>query len=551
MTSKKNKNHLPHNTEKSVEIATEVAISKEETRSKTWLHFLKEDWIGLVLLILSIIGAYIMSIVGDGFYQGEEAHHYVNMKSFWDNPNVILGAAVKTGYKILFVIPAYFGQTATRITQCIVVGLIAYFTYRVAKIKKLDYPFLAFFLFASACLWTGVSYRYYPEVLGALLLILALFLYYQYPKSIHWAAMVFGYLLIVRGEMMFVAVIFFAYLVFKKEWKAILFMGIFPFLYNLWGFIVHGDLLFMINSQSQYAAQVKNSYQKAGFDHYFLMSGIIFGYISVIGSVLYLVFCVIRKIKVDWMIVIPFAVFFFVQCLINWKERNILTSTGGNIRYMMSISPLVVLMAMMGFQKLFEIKNRFLYLFFLVPIIAFIGYAQTYDHNWIERAKWLPRDFTPLYFAAPFALFLVLPIRNKHVYFSGIILAAIVSTFLFMKPIKLIDSGENHTAKEIVDWVKKNNFQDTRTIYQNLPTFNYFFDRTPEDYKMGNFAMNEDVLEKSKVGSIVIWDSHFAQKFSKVEKKYFDERPNKYLLLDQKLSPDRRVEFYIYERINN
>ena len=118
-------------------------------------------------------------------------------------------------------------------------------------------------------------------------------------------------------------------------------------------------------------------------------------------------------------------------------------------------------------------------------------------------------------------------------------------------PIKLIDSGENHTAKEIVDWVKKNNFQDTRTIYQNLPTFNYFFDRTPEDYKMGNFAMNEDVLEKSKVGSIVIWDSHFAQKFSKVEKKYFDERPNKYLLLDQKLSPDRRVEFYIYERINN
>lgn len=87
-------------------------------------------------------------------------------------------------------------------------------------------------------------------------------------------------------------------------------MGIFPFLYNLWGFIVHGDLLFMINSQSQYAAQVKNSYQKAGFDHYFLMSGIIFGYISVIGSVLYLVFCVIRKIKVDWMIVIPFAVFF-------------------------------------------------------------------------------------------------------------------------------------------------------------------------------------------------------------------------------------------------
>ena len=52
MTSKKNKNHLPHNTEKSVEIATEVAISKEATRSKTWLHFLKEDWIGLVLLIL-------------------------------------------------------------------------------------------------------------------------------------------------------------------------------------------------------------------------------------------------------------------------------------------------------------------------------------------------------------------------------------------------------------------------------------------------------------------------------------------------------------------
>lgn len=548
MASKKDrKNQInPTTAATTHEIITDPIVSKPFNL----LQFLKEDWIGLVCFIATVIGAYCLSRYSDGFYQGEEATHYVNMKNFWNDPNSILGASLKTGFKILFVIPAYFGEFWTRLLQCIIVGLIAYFTYRVAKLKNLDYPFLAFFIFASSCLWTGVSYRYYPEVLSALLLILGIFLHYRYPSQKHWAAIVFGYLLIVRGEFMIVAALYFVILLLQKQWKAIIFLGIFPFLYNLWGFIQTGDFLFMIHSQSEYAASVKNSYQKAGFDHYFVMSGIIFGYICVIGTSLYMFFCLIRKIKIDWYLFIPFIVFFFLQCLINWKERNILTSTGGNVRYMMAIFPLVVLMTMMAFQRLFEINKRFLYLFYLIPIVGFIAYTQTYEHNWIERARWLPRNPMPFYFSIGFIILLIIPWRNKHIYFPIIGIASIVAAILFIKPIKLVDSGENYTAKQIVEWVRERNYQNSRMIYQNLPTFNYFFDKTYSDYPMGCTSMTPAILDTSRVGSIVIWESHFAQKFGGVEKAYFDQRQDKYLALQQYRSPDNRVDFIIYERVN-
>lgn len=48
--------------------------------------------------------------------------------------------------------------------------------------------------------------------------------------------------MIIRGEFMFVALPYFIYLFLRKDWKAIIALGVFPFIINLLGFIETKDI---------------------------------------------------------------------------------------------------------------------------------------------------------------------------------------------------------------------------------------------------------------------------------------------------------------------
>ena len=113
-------------------IETSIPVAKDKINSpieKTsfwskFIHYIKSDWIALLLVIANTALLYILSLYNDGFYQGEEANHYINMKSFWNDPSIIMGSSNKPGFKILFVIPALFGQMFARIFQCLIASLI-------------------------------------------------------------------------------------------------------------------------------------------------------------------------------------------------------------------------------------------------------------------------------------------------------------------------------------------------------------------------------------------------------------------------------------------
>ena len=48
----------------------------------------------------------------------------------------------------------------------------------------------------------------------------------------------------------------------------------------------------------------------------------------------------------------------------------------------------------------------------------------------------------------------------------------------------------------------------------------------------------------------MIWDSHFAERYGGVNYKYFEDRPDKFLMLKQWQSTDQKVVFAAFERIN-
>ncbi|HRI00385.1 MAG TPA: hypothetical protein PK006_04960 [Saprospiraceae bacterium] len=512
------------------------------------IQSLKNEWYLYVCLVVLFFGLYFYSFISTGFYQGEEGAHYINMKKFWTQPSSILGNWAKTGWKIIYAIPALEGKTAIYLLNCFFSCLTAFFTYKVVQLRGGVSPILSVFLLFCGALWFGVSFRIYSEISAACLLMA--WIYFHYKKMDFIAAILLSYVLIIRQEMYIVAAVFGLYLLWNKNYNAFLILGLFPFLNNLWGWIEFGDIMYLYNDAKNTAAQYSKQYTRAGFDHYFKMSGVCFGYFTVLGIVLYTVFLLAKKRKVDLFLFAPFYLFFLLDCLFNLKAKEIGTSTAGNLRYMLIIAPMGVALANLAFDQLYALTKKYYYLFLFVPMLGLYAYFFTYDHNWIERAFWLPRIYTPLYISIVFVIFLMLPIKIKWIRDLGFIALCIVHGLLFIRPIILENRDENSTCKEIAGWVLANKYHLQRPIYQNMAMFNYFMDMTEEDYPKGLKFITPQEMEKSPIGSIVIWDGHFAGKYSGVDYKYFEDRPELYLFLKQWNSPDGKFMFVAYERVN-
>ena len=116
----------------------QAAASKPTT---TW----RLDTAKLLMLTVLVAAVYCLySLFSKGLYQHDEAAHFLNMRTFWHDPNAILGNWAKTGYKILFVPIALLGPTAVLIANCLVSAFCCYFAYRLAETLNSDMPLLAF-----------------------------------------------------------------------------------------------------------------------------------------------------------------------------------------------------------------------------------------------------------------------------------------------------------------------------------------------------------------------------------------------------------------------
>jgi hypothetical protein len=56
-------------------------------------------------------------------------------------------------------------------------------------------------------------------------------------------------------------------------------------------------------------------------------------------------------------------------------------------------------------------------------------------------------------------------------------------------------------------------------------------------------------LNKAPVGSIIIWDSHYATKYGKVEISYFEKNFAKYKMLKQFRAEDNTFAAIVFEKI--
>lgn len=513
---------------------------KKEQKVKEYISKLSNIKLLGITLLTAII-YWIFSFYSDGMYQGEEGIHYINMKEFWENPRKILGNWAKPGWKIAYLLPSLGGFKFLFFFNSLVSAFAGFIAYKIAEQKGMKAPWLVLIVLFSQFFWFHLAFRNYSELISALLLVAAV--YYNNKSRYLISALLVSYLLTIRQE--WVPIIFFygLFLLYKRQWIAAFAIALFPVLVNMWGWAETGDPLHLVNDAIRTSSKYAERYPRQGFGHYFSVALPILGPITLAGLTAYVTSIIKRDQKPDYFLIFPSAAFFLLLCILNIKDPQIGTSTAGNWRYLFVICPLLAIMASLGFKSFYESKNK---VFYLVPMISLLVIAlltSAYKHNFI--ALFEERDPILMLTIGLTIAGLAFPLSKSKGYWLILVLG-ILFNLMYIRPKVMV--GENKALRSFIPWTKSNNLLDKPILYSNNMLL-YFLDKTRGQFKHGAQLINKDRVEEAEVGTYVIWDSHYTKRESGLDYKYFQEQPNKYKLIKQLVSDDKRFVLLIFEKI--
>ena len=501
---------------------------------------IKEDKIPFLLSIGLAVAYFIFSRFSQGFYQHDEAAHFVNMKGFWHDPFSVLGNWAKPGYKLIYAIPSLFGEQVVVFVNCLFAAFTSFFVYKILKQIKSEYAILGFVLLAIQPFWIQLSFRNYSEIITAFLLTLAV--YFHYRNSVNWAIFILSYITLIRQEFYPIVGLYGLYVLFSKKYLAVLFALIPQLFITLWGYLRDGSLMYIYNTVVGTSDTISNAYPRQGFWHYFKMSQVIFGAIVLTLTVAYLFLKIYKKELKHWMVVIPALLFFFLHSLFNAKSLDFGPATGGNLRYMIIISPLLAIMGANIFDDLKSFSKKYTLLFVLVPYCIVFGTFMSFKHNNIVYSEEV--FYIPLYFAMIISLLILIPVKkiSTKVLTIIIIVLGLLLNSSTIEAYKI--NAEDETMKTVAEWYEdqikqsKDNenratyFDENSQVFASHVLFYYFQGKTSFDFRKKSLGINSVSLDTAKVGSLVIWDSHYSYRpnlrATSLPDSYFLDRPSEY-----------------------
>jgi len=513
-----------------------------------------DEYIGkyfwLVIPLLAIV-YYMSSKYSTGFYQDDEVAQYINMLDFWKNPWAILGNAPKPGYKIIMVLPAMFGYDVVLFVNSLIASLTVYLTYRLIKLYNINYAYFGALLLAVQPSFFDISFRSYPEIFTALGFVVFLILYKK--EFYFWSALICGYIFTVRQEIALFGLILFIIYLKEKRFRQILGIFIVPLIYNFLGYLMSGDILYVLSEMKNVSAfEYKMEYPK--FYHYMQV------YIFVVGPISFILFLQgffsFFADKNKWKeFVNKYLLFYilFVLILLVHTLTMLTKSNPGNWRYILHVSPICAFFATIGLNNLVNAKYKKynLILTGIIILIAFAFLSKTTDGRVLLDVSNYTKVFFLLLFFGAVSIFSV-KIPNDYLNKVSIILVLLSIIYLGIDFKPKVLSVENITVKNASEFLNSQNFNN-RDFYTNHTLIKFY----SIDYKNNPLKfhpLNSKNLSVAPKGSILGWDTHYGYRPDSVWKcdvNLDDIQKNQdYKLLNQFPSPDKRFNIYFFEKIN-
>jgi len=514
---------------------------------------------------------FVFSTFSDGFYQHDEVGNFMAAQRIWyDGILQILGANTKSGYRLLYALPALGGFTFLKLFNSLVAAFTVYFSYKLLTKFGSKNKLLIFFVLGLQPLWFMLSFRNYAELIVAFLLVLGTLQFFN--KKYIFAAIIVSYIAFTRQEYHLISGLLFLVLAFKKEWVAALLTGLFTVLQNLIGFIITGDILYLPNAVMEYSEKITGIWPKQGFDHYLTMSNVIFGAIAITLFVAYIGIIIIKKKHPNWFLLIPIIFIFFLNCAFQAQSFTLGPGNGGNLRYLITISPLIAILGVLAVDEIIGYEKKHLLLVFLVPLALFVYMFHSYAHlnyglhlsdglNGTEEIEnWKPLIFTIIIIAL-----LIIPLKKKH-YLIGIALISILGavTSITTREIQPEERAVKKAAKWYASHVKLNQnpqtaqnqlYNDTNRVACGHALFYYYLGKNKYDFVKPAIMtyLDQKTIDTLNSGDLIVWDSHYGDRRevpTSQSYKYYEDSPN-YQRIQYYQSTDNRFTIVFFRKMVN
>ncbi|MCS7019170.1 MAG: hypothetical protein RMJ87_09905 [Cytophagales bacterium] len=512
----------------------------------------KQLWIATALLAI-VYFAYSFS--ADGFYQQDEAAHFLSMRGFWFSPNSILSNWAKPGYKLIYALPALAGAKFVTLFNCIVAALTAWLAYRVAEQLGSRIPALAFFALALQPLWFNLAFRNYSEIITACLLTWGIWQHLQQKWTT--AALVASYITFIRQEFYPFLGLYFVWLAFHRKWLSAFLLATFPLIQNIWGWSITGDPLYLLHQILQSGSEIGDAFPRKGFDHYFRMSATIYGAPVVLATVVYLTMRIaqaknnVRMLlqKPDTIVWLVFVLYFLMYCLFNWQTVHIGPSGGGNLRYVLVIAPLAAVMTAFAVEWWESFQPKSLLLYVMGALTVVVAWLMTYEHNYVVFTN--QRDWRPfvLFIAGVFILLFPLQQQQKWIAFATLLVFSAVIT---VRPIKL--SGEDAACQRLAEWYKtyEQTYGEPPALFLHHDMFYYYLGKTRYEFRARPQFITDKNVKAAPAGSLILWDSHYSYRpelrKESLTYEYFTTKPEQYEIIHEIISDDQTFGVLVFRK---
>lgn len=347
-------------------------------------------------LLSGVFWLFYLMLNSEGVPVQDEIAHYLLSKHAWSNPKYMLNLWGRPIRVVAHMIPAYWSWDTARIWSILLTILTILTTTKIAQVIKIKNIALIplFFLFQP---WVGqLSFAVLPQIPFSLLLTGGIFYATKATKRNYiLASILFGLLPMARHEGIVILGSWLIWLLFKRDFRAIL-VAITPFvLFNLVFYLVMDRFAFSIFFDSK----PTTLYGSGGWLHYISplpkKVGLIVLTFSIIG-----IFSISKK---GVAILSLYAIYLSMHIII---YRFGLFASGGYQLFLLPIAPAFTLLAALGLDSIISwiskpighpALSNFIVIICAIPTILIGLQSKPYplDHDGIvlrEASNWIHEE---------------------------------------------------------------------------------------------------------------------------------------------------------------
>lgn len=455
----------------------------------------------LLVLVYAFIAALTIHRFNGTGDAGDSISHYLFAKYAPLHPELYFNHWAKPVFVLLASPFAQFGFVGIKVFNAIVSGLVLLFSYRCAKKLGYAYPWMTAAFVLGMPLYYILTFSGLTEPLFALFTVAGVYLCLN--ERYRTAALLLSFMPFVRSEGLVLMGVFGFYFLYRRQFWAIVLLGVGHVIYSIAGYFVYRDLFWVI-TQIPYA-RMDSYYGKGNATHF------VEQLYYVIGLPIY--------------ILLGLGLISLVLPLFNRKKRNntpeeVILIAGGFLAFLGAHT----LFWTLGIFHSMGLPRVMLGVAPLMALLAGKGLQQT--------LAWIPENHKK------WRLFLV-----ADVLISGIILLGSdhPTGIHFEKTMYL--NREQQEAQRMAEWLDTE-IQKPETYLFSHPYLAEALNVDPFDRDVCKpFSMHNLRLMDSN--SIAIWDAHFSVIESGVTLEDMHTLP---LLHEQQrfIEPDGQARFILY-----